>query len=105
LPWGAPKRFFDLYPDASLLPLAQHKLEPQGMPPVAYHHCQWGPFPWNSSRSAPVADVHAGFARRGYYAAVSFADYLLGTALDALEEIGQVNTTVVLLSSDHGWQL
>ena len=79
------------------------------MPPVAYHHCQWGPFPWNSSRGAPVTPTAMSpgehFARRGYYAAVSFADYLLGTALDALEEIGQVNTTVVLLSSDHGWQL
>ena len=105
LPWGAPKEFFDQYPPAAQLPLAQHKLVPVGMPAVAYHHCQWGPFPWNSSRGVPVADTIAAQARRGYYAAISFADHLLGTVLQALEDIGQEERTVVLLSSDHGWQL
>jgi arylsulfatase A-like enzyme len=70
----------------------------------APHDSQWGPFPWNSSRGEPVADAIAGRARRGYYAAVSFADHLLGTALQALEDIGQGQKTVVLLTSDHGWQ-
>jgi hypothetical protein len=27
-----------MYPPAEQLPLAQHKLVPEGMPPVAYHH-------------------------------------------------------------------
>ena len=30
------------------------------MPPVAYHHCQWGPFPWNSSHGVPIDDALAG---------------------------------------------
>ena len=55
LPWGVPKSFFDLYPAAAALPLAKHKLVPARMPAVAYHHCQWGPFPWNSSHGATTS--------------------------------------------------
>jgi arylsulfatase A-like enzyme len=105
LPWGAPKRFFDQYPNASDIPLAQHKYVPEGMPAVAYHHCQWGPFPWNSSHGVPVDDSIAQLARRAYYAATSFADHLVGMVLDALDAIAQAQNTVVLLTSDHGWQL
>jgi hypothetical protein len=101
LPWGAPASYFDAYPPATDLPLAQHKLEPVGMPPVAYHHCQWGPFPWPSSRGVPVEDGIAGEARRGYYAALSFADHLVGEVLDALDAIGETNRTITLLTSDQ----
>lgn len=75
------------------------------MPAVAYHHCEWGPFPWNSSHGQPVAASHAREARRGYYAAVSFADALLGSVLDTVKAIGEEPNTIVLLTSDHGWQL
>ena len=105
LPWGAPKQYFDQYPPASALPLATHKYVPENMPPVAYHHCQWGPFPWNSSKGTPIDDAIAGEARRGYYAAISFADHLVGTVLEELDAIGESDNTVVLFSSDHGWQL
>ena len=105
LPWGAPKKFFNAYPKAAELPLAKYKLAPVGMPAVAYHHCQWGPFPWNSSQGVPIADARAHDARRAYYSAISFADHLVGTVLDELEAIGQTERTVVLFSSDHGWQL
>lgn len=107
LPWGAPKKFFDVYPNnGSDLPLATHKFVPTGgYPPVAYHHCQWGPFPWNSSKGHPVADATAHLARRGYFAAISFADSLLGLALDAVDAIGMRNSTIVVVMSDHGWLL
>ena len=105
LPWGAPSEYFDMYPPASQLSLATHKNIPTGMPDVAYHHCQWGPFPWNSSRGQPVSDTIAREARRGYYAAVSFADALVGQVLATLDEVGATDDTVVLLSSDHGWHL
>ena len=53
----------------------------------------------------PINDTVAGLARRGYYAAVSFADHLAGMVLDELDAIGEAGNTVVLLTSDHGWQL
>ena len=43
--------------------------------------------------------------RRGYLAAVSFNDYLVGQVLAALEASGHANDTVVVLWGDHGWNL
>ena len=40
--------------------------------------------------------------RRGYYAAVSWADEKLGELLTALERLGLANGTLVLANGDHG---
>lgn len=41
-------------------------------------------------------------ARRGYYATISLVDDHLGVVLDALEERGLADGTIVVVSSDHG---
>jgi choline-sulfatase len=43
--------------------------------------------------------------RRGYYGCVSFIDQQLGRVLDALEETGLAENTVVAYTSDHGEML
>ena len=43
--------------------------------------------------------------RRGYYASVSWTDYLIGQLLDALDDAKVASNTVVALIGDHGWQL
>jgi membrane-anchored protein YejM (alkaline phosphatase superfamily) len=43
--------------------------------------------------------------RRGYYAAVSWTDYLIGELMDTLEAVGVVQNTIIALLGDHGWQL
>lgn len=43
--------------------------------------------------------------RQGYYAGVTFVDAQLGLLLDALEETGQLENTVVAYVSDHGEML
>ena len=53
--------------------------------------------------SAPTADTVE--YRRWYYAATTYADYMLGQALDLLDELGERNNTIVLFHSDHGYQL
>jgi iduronate 2-sulfatase len=105
LPWGVPERFFRQYAPEDL-PLAEHKDIPQGMPPIAWHRGQWGHFNHSFDPiSGPVSDAVAREARHGYFAAVSFADDLVGKALGALEGTGKANETIVLLTADHGWQL
>lgn len=42
-------------------------------------------------------------AIRGYLAAVTFADAMLGQVLDALEESPHKDNTVVVVWSDHGF--
>jgi len=43
--------------------------------------------------------------RRGYYAAVSYTDFLMGRMLDALDSTGLTNETVVAIMGDHGYNL
>ncbi len=43
--------------------------------------------------------------RQGYYAAVTFVDRQLGRLLDALEQSGQLDQTVVAYTTDHGEML
>ncbi|MEZ6138669.1 MAG: sulfatase-like hydrolase/transferase [Pirellulaceae bacterium] len=42
---------------------------------------------------------------QGYLASIHFADAMLGRVLDALEAGPNANNTIVVLWSDHGWQL
>lgn len=37
-----------------------------------------------------------------YYAAISFVDYQVGRIIDALEETGQLDNTLIIFTSDHG---
>ena len=53
--------------------------------------------------TAPTADTVE--YRRWYYAAVSYADHMLGQALDLLDELGVRNNTIVVFHADHGYQL
>jgi iduronate 2-sulfatase len=41
----------------------------------------------------------------GYAAAASFVDANVGRVLDALEEKGLADNTIVVLWGDHGWKL
>jgi arylsulfatase A-like enzyme len=60
---------------------------------------------WCAGVRGGLQDAIAREARHGYFAAVSFADDLVGKALTALDGTGKANDTVVLLTADHGWQL
>eukprot|EP00041_Stephanoeca_diplocostata_P018444 m.386481 g.386481 ORF g.386481 m.386481 type:complete len:516 (-) comp21014_c2_seq15:267-1814(-) len=105
LPWGLPRRFWELYPDETTLPIAKHPDVPVNMPPIAYHWCDWAHFPHNATRGHPVSTAVAQHARHGYYAAVSFTDSLVAQALTALDQTHNADNTVVVLTADHGWQL
>jgi hypothetical protein len=111
LPWGVPERFWDPYEEPGGtapkfgLPIAAHPQPPTGMPPIAWHAGTWGHFNHSFSPGHPVSDGVARAARQGYFAAVSFADDLVGRALAALDATGKAAETVVLLTADHGWQL
>lgn len=44
-------------------------------------------------------------ARRGYYAAVTFADAQMGRVLDALDDAGYSESTLIVACGDHGFHL
>ena len=53
----------------------------------------------------PVPADRSVIYRRWYYAAVTYADHMLGMALDKLAELGVENNTITIFHADHGWML
>ena len=113
LPHVAPKRYFDLYP-AENVSLPPSPRAPRGAPEWAWNKCgEWLAYPdvknktsaMGFSREQPVDDEYAREQRRAYFATASFADAQVGRVLDAVEEAGLSNNTVVVLFGDHGWHL
>lgn len=96
IPWVAPKQYFDLY-DPSRIPLPTVPLgDRDDIPPAAL-----------TPRGTPpgFSDTQRREVVRAYYACVSFLDAQVGKLLDALERLRLLESTVVVLFSDHGFHL
>lgn len=94
----APKRFHDLYdPDAMTLP-ENRRFDRSRLPDTIY-----------DNPGFPVADgltdEQMRCATAAYYANVGYMDEQLGRVLDALEESGLEENTIVVYASDHGEHL
>ena len=104
LPFCAPKRYWDLYPE-STIHLPDNYWRPKNAPDAAIH--KFGELRNYAGvpRTGPVPDEMALNLIRGYYACVSYVDAQIGRVLKELEELGLADNTVVILLGDHGWQL
>jgi arylsulfatase A-like enzyme len=102
VPLFATGRWFDLYPEASLVLPRVRQDDRDDVPPFAWY-LHWSlPEPrlaWleSSGQWRPLV--------RSYLAGVSFMDSQVGRVLDALESTGRSGSTVIVLLSDHGWHL
>jgi arylsulfatase A-like enzyme len=102
LPWFVPKKYFDMFP-----------LEDIQLPKVLED--DWDDLPARARQLAKGSKrvyhdrvVKKGKwkeAVQGYLASIAYADAMLGKLLDALESSAYVDNTIVVLWSDHGWQL
>ena len=52
-----------------------------------------------------LADDLARQAMQAYYASITFADAQVGRVLDALDETGLADNTIVVFTSDHGYHM
>jgi len=52
-----------------------------------------------------VESKNWGKAVQGYLASISFTDACVGRLLDALDASGHADDTIIVMWSDHGWQL
>lgn len=101
VPWYVPKKYFDMFPIESIQ-----------LPRVAA-----GDLDDLGDRARDIAGRGGGYhkhviqadqwkaAVQGYLASIAFADAMLGRLLDALERSPYADNTVIVLWSDHGWQL
>lgn len=97
-PFVAPKKYFDLYPLDSLRLPPGPADDREDIPVAAFAHNN--PVP-HYGLSEPVLLG----AMQAYYACVSFVDAQVGRLLDALDELGLAEKTIVVFWSDHGFHL
>ncbi|MFV1883252.1 MAG: sulfatase [Balneola sp.] len=104
LPFTCPKKYWDLY-DPSTIELAENYYPTKGETP--YTTGNWGDLVhyYDSPSPETITDDIARNVIHGYYACTSYADALVGQLLDALEEFGLKENTIVVLWGDHGWKL
>ena len=103
LPFVAPKKYWDLYdPDKIKIPARKN---PDGMPDFSlanfgelrkYH---------NIPADGYLDDEISRNLIHGYYAAVSMIDAQIGKLLDALDQNGLTENTIVVLWGDHGFKI
>ena len=104
LPFVAPKKYWDLY-DPNTIPLPTIDHLPTGAPEFAGHiNGELHNYP-GVPRDEPIPAEFARTLRHGYYACISYIDAQVGRVLDALEQEGLADNTIVVLWGDHGWQL
>jgi arylsulfatase A-like enzyme len=104
LPFNAPAKYWDLYPEASIkLPDNMHK--PKDAPDASMH--TFGELRAYSDIPpiGPVSNDMALKLIQGYYACVSYTDAQVGKVLKALDALGLADNTIVVLWGDHGWNL
>jgi arylsulfatase A-like enzyme len=103
VPCYAPQRWFDLYPADDTLALPPVKDDDRDDVPRFAWYLHWKlPEPrlsWlrSANQWRPLV--------RAYLASISFADHQVGRLLDALDESGMADRTIVVLWGDHGWHL
>ncbi|WP_370630000.1 choline-sulfatase [Tessaracoccus sp. OS52] len=95
-PYAPAQEYWDRYEGRELAPPAEG---PEGWKPTVWD--QWV----NSYQGVEMVDTSPEAVRRlrrAYYAMVSYIDDKLGELVWELERLGQLENTVVVLTSDHG---
>ena len=115
LPWAAPKKYWDLYRREEI-DIAANPFFPTN----AITRNNWGDLRHYGDKEVNAANINGSCDAdsfpvlseekqqelvHGYWACVSFVDAQIGRVLDSLEKLGMADNTVVVLCSDHGWQL
>jgi len=102
-PYVAPKKYFDLYPldEISIPNLDEAKKDLLDVPAMAIQRDMrnW-PYYFKG-----VSSKQARKCKQAYYACNSFVDAQVGRLLDALEENGLMDKTIIVFWSDHGYFL
>lgn len=101
VPWYVPQKYFDMFPLETIrLPkVLENDLDDVGerAREIAYR---------GGNYHKHVIDAGEWKkAVQGYLASITFADMLLGKLMDALEKSPYAHSTIVVIWSDHGWQL
>ena len=101
VPWYVPQKYFDIFPlETVRLPkVLENDLDDVGerAREIAYRGGNYHKHVLEAGQWEKAV--------QGYLASIAFADALLGKLLDTLERSSYAHNTIVVVWSDHGWQL
>jgi len=95
-PYVAPKKYFELYPLEKIELAKENENDLEDVPDAAIFT---RPPHWGLDETDQKKSLQA------YYASISFMDAQLGRLLDALQEEGLADNTIVVFWSDHGYNV
>lgn len=108
LPWYLPQKYFDLHPLEDIVLPEYPENDLDDIPEAPMANGRRGGFGPMTLHDWVAEDESGDRWRQGvqaYLASISFADAMIGHVLDALEQSGRADNTIIILLSDHGWHL
>lgn len=96
VPLVAPKRYFERFDSVGFHPIPVPATDREDIPKIAYDT-------WAGHFNLPETERRE--AMRAYYACTAFVDDQVGRLVNALKNLGLYDNTIVVLVSDHGYQL
>lgn len=104
LNWTSPKRYWDMY-DPAKIPMAEHGDSPKGGAAMGLHASFELRTRAGIPKIGPLGPELARTLKHAYLACVSYVDAQIGLMVEALEEAGLRDNTVIIVWGDHGWHL
>lgn len=104
LPFNAPKKYWDLY-DRNSIKQPENNYIPKDAPKMSISNWPEMRAYSNIPKEGQVSDSLAIDLIHGYYATVSYTDALIGKILEELKTQDLDENTIVILVSDHGYNL
>ena len=105
LPFNAPKKYWDLYDRKKIKQPENYNYIPKNAPEISLSNWAEMRSYSNIPKQGQVSDSLAIDLIHGYYATVSYTDALIGKILKELEAQKLSENTLVILVSDHGYNL
>ncbi|MGJ8639544.1 MAG: sulfatase [Opitutaceae bacterium] len=100
----APKRYWDLY-DRNEIPLADQTEGPEKGAEMGLHASFELRVRDGIPKSGSIGPDLAVTLMHGYLACVSYIDAQIGRMIEALDEAGVRDNTIIIVWGDHGWHL
>ncbi|WP_146400927.1 sulfatase [Planctomycetes bacterium CA13] len=104
LNWVAPKKYWDLY-DREKIPMASQAEGPKDGAAVGLHPSFELRVRAGIPKIGKFSPELARTMKHAYLACVSYVDAQIGRMIEALEEAGVRDNTIIILWSDHGYHL
>lgn len=101
-PLYVPKHYYDLYPLENIELPPYRKDDLNDVAPILRNRWQWGFDKFDALIKSGGEKEWKEWVR-GYLASVTFADAQLGKVLDALQQSGELENTIIVLTSDNGY--